>query len=189
MKALLCLLPAALTVTLTLHAQAPARPDPNTPPPAASTANPVVWSAKQIYDRQSKFLLAAADLMPETKYTYKPTPDQWAFARIVSHVAQSNGGICSALSDTPAPATTKVPETATKAELVAALKASLDYCDPVMANLTDPKLADVVSFHGSKMPRARALMEIVADLEDHYSQMASYLRLNSITPPSAAPRK
>ena len=188
MKVILGIL-SVLTTTLALQAQTPARPDSNTPPPAAATANPVVWSSKQVYDRQAKYLIAAAEEMPDSKYIYKPTADQWTFARIVSHVAQSNGGVCSALSDTPAPAATKVPETATKAELVAALKASIDYCDPIMANLTDAKLADVVSFHGGKVPRARALIEIVADLEDHYSQMASYLRLNSMMPPSAAPKK
>ena len=34
-----------------------------------------------------------------------------------------------------------------------------------------------------------ALFELTTDLEDHYSQMAGYLRLNGLTPPSAKPHK
>jgi hypothetical protein len=44
-------------------------------------------------------------------------------------------------------------------------------------------------FRGTQVPRARAVAEITADLPDHYSQMAAYLRLNGILPPSAQPRK
>jgi hypothetical protein len=108
----------------------------------------------------------------------------------MSHLAASNGGLCAILSDGKAPDTTKVPETASKAELQAALKASFDYCDPIMAGLTDAKLGDTITFfRGAKVPRARAVIEITGDLMDHYSQMAMYLRLNGVLPPSAAPKK
>jgi hypothetical protein len=159
-------------------------------PPAAATANPVVWSANQIYARQAKFIMESADEMPAEKYGFHPTPDQRTFGWIVSHLAGSNGGLCAILSDGTAPATVKVAETASKAELVAALKASFDFCDTVMAGLTDAKLGDTVTFfRGAKVPRARALIEITGDLEDHYSQMAGYLRLSGLMPPSAAPKK
>lgn len=35
-----------------------------------------------------------------------------------------------------------------------------------------------------QVPRARALIELTDDLKDHYSQLASYLRLNGMLPPS-----
>jgi uncharacterized damage-inducible protein DinB len=187
MKLLLALTMSALSAAPALLSQAPAQTP--TPPPVV-TSNPVVWSAAQIFARQSKFMLAAADEMPADKFTYRPTPDQMTFARIISHVAQSNGGVCGLLSDTPAPATVKVPETASKPELIAALKASFDFCDAALTNLQDPKLADQITyFRGAKVPRARALFELTDDLEDHYSQMASYLRLNGMLPPSAQSRR
>jgi len=159
-------------------------------PPAAATANPVVWSSNQIYSRQEKFILDSADEMPADKYSFHPTPDQKSFGWIVSHLAASNGGICAILSDGKAPDSLKVPETASKAELTTALKASFDFCDAAMAGLTDAKLGDTVTFfRGAKVPRARALIEIVGDLMDHYSQMAGYLRASGLLPPSAAPKK
>ena len=177
MKALL-----ALLIAPALLAQTPA------PPPPVVTSNPVVWSATQVYARQSKFMVAAAEEMPAEKYSYHPTPDQWTFAKIISHVAASNGGVCGLLSDTPAPPTVKVAETATKPELIAALNASFDFCGKVLDNLHDNKLGDTITyFRGAQVPRARALIELTDDLEDHYSQMASYLRLNGMLPPSATP--
>ena len=43
----------------------------------------------------------------------------------------------------------------------------------------------ITYFRGAKKPRARALVELIGDLEDHYSQMASDLRMNGVLPPSA----
>jgi uncharacterized damage-inducible protein DinB len=159
------------------------------PEPDAAKANPVTWSAMQIYSGREKNMLAAAEAMPADKYSYKPTADQWTFAKVVSHIAASNGALCAGIGGTPAPDTVKVSETATKAELQAALKASFDFCDAAMANLTDAKLSDPLPMRGASVPRARLVMEITADLPDHYSQMAAYLRLNGILPPSAQPRK
>jgi hypothetical protein len=69
------------------------------------------------------------------------------------------------------------------------VKASFDFCSKVLANLQDSKLGDTVKFLGGRqVPRARVLIELTDDLEDHYSQLASYLRLNKMTPPSAKPK-
>src|SRR5277367_6158627 len=95
-------------------------------------ANPVVSSAKEMYTRQAAYIVAAAEEMPADKFLYKPTPEQMTFAKIISHVAASNGGICGMLSGATAPATVKVAETASKEELVAAVKASFVFCDAAM---------------------------------------------------------
>jgi len=175
----------ALAAAPALLAQAPSA----ALPPAAA-ANPVVWSAQQLYARESKYIIAAAEEMPADKYGYHPTADQWTFGKIVSHIAQSNGGLCGAISGTPAPAALHVSETASKDDLTAALKASFDFCGQALDGVTDAKLGDTITlFRGMHMPRAAAVLTLTADLPDHYSQMASYLRLNGMLPPSAKPRK
>ena len=152
-------------------------------------ANPVVSSSKEIIGRQGGFIVAAAEMMPADKYGYHPTADQWSFGKIVSHVVAANDHVCAMMTDKPAPATT-VTDTTPKDELVAALKASVEYCNAALDGLQDAKLGETITFFGgAKKPRARALVEEVADLEDHYSQMASYLRMNGMVPPSAKPKK
>ena len=174
----------ALAAGPVLWAQAPA-----TPLPAEAAANPVVWSAKMLYHRDANNMIAAAEEMPEDKYSYHPTADQMTFGKLVAHVAQSNGGLCGALSGTAAPAAVHVSDTASKADLVAALKASFDFCGPALDGLTDAKLGETVSMFHRTMPRATALLVLPVDLADHYSQMAAYLRLNGMVPPSAQRKK
>src|ERR1700728_5489433 len=77
---------------------------------AQATPNPVVSTAREIFARQSKFIVAATEQMPADKYSYHPTPDQWSFGKIASHIAVSGNAICAMLSDTPAPQA-KVSET------------------------------------------------------------------------------
>lgn len=156
---------------------------------AQAPSNPVVWSAKQIFTRQSGYIVQAAEEMPANKYSYHPTVDQWSFGRIIAHIIQGNNGVCAMLSDVPAPQGPKVSESDPKDVLIGALQVSFEFCNKALANLQDAKLGDTVTFfRGTQVPRARALFELIADLEDHYSQLAGYLRLSGLTPPSAKPR-
>jgi DinB superfamily len=177
MKTLITHVVIAMAISTALHAQAP--------------ANPVVTSAKEITDRQTKFIIAAAEQMPADKYSFQPTPAQWTFGKAIAHLVDANTYVCGMLLDTPPtgrPTPTK--DTDPKDVLVTELKASFAVCDKAFATLTDAKLGDTITFFGGKpAPRARALIEVVGDLEDHYSQLASYLRLNDLIPPSAAPKK
>ena len=58
--------------------------------------------------------------------------------------------------------------------------------------MDDASLADEVPAYplnsGRKIARARYLLAFVTDLAEHYSQIASYMRLNGMVPPSALPR-
>jgi len=153
---------------------------------AQDASNPVVASAKEIFVRQSAYVVQAAEQMPAEKYGYRPTPEQWTYGKIVSHVALANYHVCGMLSGDGPGSGPAVAETASKDELLSALKQSFDVCQKALDGLNDSNLgATITFFGGSKKPRARALLELIGDLEDHYSQMASYLRLNGMVPPSA----
>jgi uncharacterized damage-inducible protein DinB len=156
----------------------------------AQTANPIVSSAKEIYTQQAKYIVAAFEEMPAEKYSYSPTPQQMSFAKIATHIVLANQHVCAMLSGSPAPETAKVSESDSKETLVSAVKGSFTFCDKAVDSLQDSQLGDTITFFGgAKKPRARALFELTGDLEDHYSQMAGYLRLNGLTPPSASSHK
>ena len=155
-----------------------------------ATANPVAASVREMFNARSKLIIAAADAMPAEKYGFRPTPEQWTFGKIVSHIVGANFYVCSMISDKPAPTDVKVSETDPKEKLAPALQASFDFCSQAVSTLQDSKLGDTITFFGGrKTVRARAVLEEVADLYDHYSQMAGYLRLNGLLPPSAQPKK
>ncbi len=150
-----------------------------------SAPNPVVASAMEIFQRQSSYIVAAAERMPADKYGYHPTPDQWTYGKIVSHVIQANFGVCGMLSGDGPGQGPAVTDTAPKDQLIPILKQSFDTCQTALNGLQDSSLgATITYFRGAQKPRARALFELTDDLEDHYSQMASYLRMNGMLPPS-----
>ncbi len=86
----------------------------------------------------------------------------------------------------PAPPGSKAGEADGKIKLVAALKASMDFCGEAFSKLTDAKLAEPVTiFGGRRTTRLGAAMEVTNDLIDHYAALAVYLRLNGLLPPTA----
>jgi uncharacterized damage-inducible protein DinB len=153
---------------------------------AQDASNPVVASAHEVFERQSGYMIAAAEQMPADKYSYKPTPGQWTYGKIVAHVIGGNYAVCGMLSGDGPGKGPAVTETTAKDELLPVLKQSFDTCQKALDGLKDASLGGTITyFGGAKKPRARALIELTNDLVDHYSQMASYLRLNGMTPPSA----
>ena len=151
-----------------------------------SHGNAVMDAVRANLTRSARTMVAAAEAMPADKYGYKPTDGQRSFGEIVSHVAGSNNFMCSTLSGVDAPKA-KVPDgSASKDALVAAVKASYEFCTRALANVTDANLGDMVQYFGNRqVTRATAAVGVSDDWADHYGQLAMYLRLNGILPPTA----
>ena len=136
--------------------------------------------------RAQKTLLAAADLMPADKYTFKPTPAQMSFADIQTHLAEGNDYLCGSIGGMKAPTRSKIEATATKDALLARLKETFAFCDQALAGVDDSKLSEQLPFFGGKTKsRAAIILLTNGDWADHYSQEAIYLRLNNLLPPTA----
>jgi hypothetical protein len=155
----------------------------------AAQGSPVADALRDIATARAKVLMAAADLMPADKYGFKPTPAQNSFAHIIDHLAFYNDYFCSDISGQKAPTRTKVDSTAGKDALTARLKETFDFCAQSLAAVDDSKLDEQIpSFGGKTATRAWMMMITAADWFDHYSQLAIYLRLNGILPPTAKPK-
>jgi cellobiose phosphorylase len=130
----------------------------------AQAKNPVTDVVRQILPRRQKNLIAAAEMMPAEKYSFKPTPQQMSFATLVMHVTESNNFLCAKAGDTEEPKAANLKETDGKEKLVAALKASFDFCSTALAKVDDSKLADPVELYGGqKGTHAFALFAITND--------------------------
>jgi uncharacterized damage-inducible protein DinB len=147
--------------------------------------NPVSDGLRDRLPRMAKNTIGAAEEMPAEKYGYKPTEAQVPFGHWVSHATGANYLICSKLTGATAPEAS-VKETDPKDKLIDALKKSFDYCTAQLPKLQDSQLGDEILLFGTrKMTKGAATLELSADWADHYAQMASYLRLNGLLPPSA----
>jgi uncharacterized damage-inducible protein DinB len=152
----------------------------------AQGSAPVSDALRSNAQRAAKNLVAAAEEMPSDKYGYKPTPAQMSVGDIVGHLAGGNDFLCSSISGIPAPKRSDMAKDATKDKLVARLKESFQFCESSLAKVNDSNLSAKVPFFGkSEVTRAEAILAIVEDWGDHYSQLANYLRLNGLLPPTA----
>jgi len=153
---------------------------------AQTVQNPVMDAVRSHLQRSARNMGAAASAMPADKFGFKPTDAQNSFGRILSHVAGSNEFLCSGLSGMDRPEA-KVPDgEAPKDALIAAVQASFDYCKRALAGVTDAQLSGMVPFFGGReVTRAMVAVSLVGDWMDHYGQVAIYLRLNGILPPTA----
>ncbi len=152
---------------------------------AQQNKDPVSSVVKEILPHQEKNLVAAVEEMPADKFD-KPTPQQMSFANLVLHMTESNNYLCAKAGDVPEPKAQELKETDGKDKLVAALKASFDFCNTSMPKVTDATLGDTIEvWGGRKAPRAFALIALTNDWADHYSAAATYLRLNGLLPPTA----
>jgi len=168
-------------------------------PPAGPPANPITTVFRTRTMALQRNLAVAFDSIPEAKFSYKPTPAQLTIGYIAQHLASDNyffcnnfGAMKATLSPKDSTTADSIKATWPKAELVDKLKASFAFCESAFAQLDDAKLADQISmtFNGQTRQSTRANMVLghALDMADHYSQLANYMRLNNILPPTALPR-
>lgn len=168
-------------------------------PSAADSTNPITTAFRGRTMALQRNIAQAFDSIPADKFGYKPTPAQQTIGFIAQHLVTDNYLFCNAFGDMKATRPAKETETADtvkaqwpKDTLVAQVKASLDFCERAFAQLSDETLAEqtTLTFRGQTRNVTRASMVLghALDMADHYSQLANYMRLNGILPPTALPR-
>ena len=151
----------------------------------AQTKSPVSDVIRDVVASRQKNVVAAIEAMPADKFGYKPTADQMTFGHLAQHIVEANNFFCAKAADIAEPKV-EVKETDGKDKLVAAVKASFDFCTTSLAKTDDSKLGDTIEgFGGKKQLRAWAFIAFASNLADHYGAAAMYLRLNGILPPTA----
>ena len=178
-----------LGMPLALAAQTPAAPSPN----------PITTAFRGRTMTLQRNLAQAFDSIPESKFSYRPTPAQLSIGYIAQHLANDNYLFCNNFGDMKATLSPRDSSTADsvkatwpKDELVAKLKASFTFCESAFAQLNDANLPDAIAFTigGNTRNSTRVAMALghAMDMADHYSQISNYMRLNNILPPTALPR-
>jgi uncharacterized damage-inducible protein DinB len=166
-------------------------------PAAQPPANRVAQTFKAFGRPYGAWLIAAFDSIPASKYDYRPTPVQQSIGYIAQHLEDANYQLCERFGNASRAVTAKdsVADTVKarwpKDTLVARLRSSLVFCAAAIDQLTDSSLGDTLMAGpvGAQQPvtRARYLILLVTDLAEHYAQLAAYMRLLGLIPPSALP--
>jgi len=180
---------ATLTaVPIAALAQRPASAPAQAPPPVpaqAAPANPISASENKMYTMLSGVVIAAAEKMPEESYSFKPTPDVRSFGQLVGHLADSQYFFCSSVQGETKPSGKVEKNKTNKADLLAALKEAVAYCQKTYAGMTDAKGSETMKLMNQDFAKLTVLSANTAHDYEHYGNMATYMRLKGIVPPTS----
>ena len=151
----------------------------------SASANPAVSTTRMLWEQLTGYITTAAAELPESTYAYRPTPEVRSFGQLVGHVAGAQYLICGAAMGDPPREEDEIERTRTsKADLLAALKASTEYCARAYQQ-TDRAAQGSTKLFGQERTRLFALGLNATHNAEHYGNMVTYLRLNGIVPPSS----
>ena len=145
-----------------------------------------IAESKQMFGMVKNNFVALAEKMPDADYSFKPTPEIRTFGEIVAHVADVQAHFCSATSG--AEKSVGAAKKTSKADLVAALKESVDICDSAWNALTPESAAESSGLGFPKGSKLQALEFNTIHTEEEYGYLSVYLRLKGVVPPSSAGR-
>jgi uncharacterized damage-inducible protein DinB len=153
---------------------------------AQASPAPVSQAVRSAADRAANNFIAAAEEMPADKYGFKPTPAQMSFGDVIGHISAGNDALCSSIGGVTPPRRSAIAAGAPKEKLVARLRETFQFCRSALAKANDSGLEEKVPYFGDEeTPRGQVMMAAAEEWAGHYSQIAVYLRLNGLVPPTA----
>ena len=158
-------------------------------PPAAPAS--VGAEVNGFYTRIAGFITRSAEMVPEDKYTWAPTPEVRNFARLFAHIVDDNNGACwqsAGLAAAPARMDVRDGETwtasaARKADLQKALADSVALCEKAFAAVTPANMMEQPTGRGRT--RIGSLIYNTSHINEHYGNLVTYIRLQGMVPPSS----
>ena len=151
--------------------------------------NPFSDDALQAYGIIKGSLLKAADRMPAEDYAFRSTPKVRTFGEMIHHVTQAQLLMCGVVKGEKSIANPQFkPAPTTKTDLVTALKASFDYCDPVYQSMTDAAGTAKVKWFVGEMSKLGLLNWNISHDNEMYGIIGAFLRIKGLVPPSSEGR-
>ncbi len=148
--------------------------------------NPLSTELKGDYNAVKADLTKAADRVPEGDYSFKPEGEQRTFGQLIGHTADVQLALCGAAKGEQKRG--EAGSKTSKADLVAALKESFDFCDSAYNDLTDAGATQMIKMFGRDRSKYGALNFNVQHDNEMYGTIAVYMRLKNLVPPSTADR-
>ena len=152
---------------------------------AKPAANTGVEALRAVWESASGYVLRSAEQMPESDYAYRPVGTVRTFGQQIAHVAGAQYSMCAAALGEPPKEEDEIERTmTTKAQLVAALRASSEYCRRGYEQ-SDSDAARSTSLFGQTRTRMFALALNATHDGEHYGNLITYLRIKGMVPPSS----
>jgi hypothetical protein len=143
----------------------------------------------------TNYLVMAAEMMPESSYAFRPTPELRTFGEQISHATGAHYSFCNQAGVPPGVQKQTAPSPGTitsKRAIVAALKDSIAYCGRVLTAASEGWLMETAPGLGGSSSgliggmRAHAFIYNAVHSAEDYGTITTYLRMQGVVPPSSA---
>lgn len=139
-----------------------------------------------IWEEATAHCLAVAQAMPDSLYTYKPTPVSKTFAEQLVHIAAASELLTKRYVEGQEvkPNTPEASEL-NKAQIIKLLQTSFAYTRSVIVDVKQEKLDETCAMYhsGNIVSRAFALFYVQDHIANHRAKANLYIRMNNIDPP------
>ena len=133
----------------------------------------------------------AADAMPADRYGFRPRPNARNFSELLISLSNRTDYLCSRLARTRPPQRSQLSPRAGKDSLRFRVAEAFQYCEQVMASVTDSLLRDSIGISlqdfvmgpAPRVSRALAMIHTSSFWADTYAKLSEYLRLQGRAPP------
>ncbi len=136
-------------------------------------------------------VLRYIDAAPDSMLGFRPVKGVRTYAEQIEHAAYSDALIAHLFITGSTKGIPKMGDSAVYLHNKAALKtfaaASMDHTIQMLKGVSDAAMLEQVVVFPRKVPRARALMELLDHFPWTLGQVVPYLRLNGVTPPEYSP--
>lgn len=149
-------------------------------------ADDIVGPLRTQWTATRNLVVNLADIIPEAKYDYRPTPEIRSFREQLTHLVWENLNYMSIVAGDPPPDRAKIEAMQSRDEIMKALRESYAYGERTLANLTDAKAVEKITFRGQPAVRWYPVLFNIQDSMDHYGNLVVYVRLNGLVPPRTA---
>jgi hypothetical protein len=151
--------------------------------------------AQKSFNAFANYLVVSAQMMPESSYGFRPTPDVRTFGEQINHATGANYSFCNQAGVPPGferRAAPSLQAVTSKAAIVKALEDSIAYCSSLLAAASEAWLMESAPNLGGAgsgvITGARAYAYVYAGIHsaEDYGTITTYLRRQGLVPPSTA---
>lgn len=150
--------------------------------PSSTTRDAAVDALRQEWSAIVSNIGRAAELMPDSSYSYRPVPTVMSFGELLAHVSSTQFSTCGSALGVSAPADSARPATNSKSELRQHYVASIAFCQRAyLQNVS------AISDRPHEVSRRYfGLVHNTAHVNEHYGNMVTYMRMLGLVPPSSS---
>ncbi len=151
----------------------------------AGAASPALGAVQSQYRPVQRYLVAAAEQMPDSLYDYRPTANVRTVGELFAHIANFHNLGCATALGEPNPSAENYEKTrTTKATIVEALRTSSEVCDRAFRQGDAPAMG-MVKLFGQDRSRMAVLAMVTSHDWEHYGNLVTYMRMVGQVPPSS----